>query len=296
MQGCSPLQEECQKPENQQTEVCKAINGYPTARCRPSRPAAARRSACPAITAPDPAAAGDRLGLDRLRSAGPDDGRADGRLRPRPGQPAGPGDGDPMITRRTKIQLLVFVLITLRRRELRRRPLRPARPALRRRHLHGGRALPGLRRHLRRRRGDLPRRAGRPGRRAGAHRGGRRRLPRHRERLRRHPGRHHGAGRQPLRGRRAVRRAPAAGRRRALPAATTPRSRWTDTRDPDRDHDAADQPVQHRRVGRQGRPAHVGHRARARRSPAPARTSAGSSTPATPSSRPPTRTSTSPPP
>ena len=44
------------------------------------------------------------------------------------------------------------------RRHLRRCPLRPARPAGLRRHLHRGRALPRLRRHLRRRRGDLPRR------------------------------------------------------------------------------------------------------------------------------------------
>ena len=34
-----------------------------------------------------------------------------------------------MITRRTKIQLLIFVLITLLGVTLRRRPLRPARPA-----------------------------------------------------------------------------------------------------------------------------------------------------------------------
>ena len=50
------------------------------------------------------------------------------------------------------------------RRQLRRGPLRPARPAVLRRHLHRRGPLRRLRRHLRRRRGDLPRRPRRPGR------------------------------------------------------------------------------------------------------------------------------------
>ena len=56
------------------------------------------------------------------------------------------------------------------RRQLRRGPLRPPRPAGLRHLLHGGRALPGLRRHLRRRRGLLPRRRRRPGQQAPADR------------------------------------------------------------------------------------------------------------------------------
>ena len=92
-------------------------------------------------------------------------------LRPGPGQPARPGDGD----RRDDHPPHQDPAARLRahhagRRQLRRRALRPARPAVRRRRLHRGRPLRRLRRHLRRRRGHLPRRPRRPGRQARAHR------------------------------------------------------------------------------------------------------------------------------
>ena len=63
--------------------------------------------------------------------------------------------------------------------------------------------------------------------------------------------------------------------------------------DPDRP--AAHRHLQHRVLGRPGGPAHDRVRGRARRSPGRARTCRPSSTPATPSSRPPTTTSMSPP-
>ena len=85
------------------------------------------------------------------------------RLRRRPGHPAAPGGGRQVITSRTKKQLLVFVFITLRRGSLRRRALRPPGPAVLRLLLPGQRELRPVRRHLHRRRGDLPRREGRPG-------------------------------------------------------------------------------------------------------------------------------------
>ena len=105
---CSSLQG---VPENR-NKVCKARPPVPTPTSR-RPPAVTAVVGLPgdALLVAWPAAAGP--GAARLRHAGRPCRRADGRLRPGPGQPAGPGDGDPMITRRTKIQLLVFVLITL---------------------------------------------------------------------------------------------------------------------------------------------------------------------------------------
>ena len=190
-----------------------------------------------------------------------------------------------MITRRTKIQLLDLRGDHAARRQLRRRPLRPARPARPRRQLHRGRALHRLRRHLRRRRGDLPRRRGRQGRAARAHRRRRRRPPRHRQRLRRHPGRHarrwsatgSAVGEQyvelqpktdagPYLERRLRDRQARTPARRSRPRSCSPTSRTPSSRSTRR---------------RCGRPSTRS----ARRSPAPARTCSGSSTPATPSSR-----------
>ena len=90
-----------------------------------------------------------------------------------------------MITRRTRLQLLVFVVITLlgvsyvgaRYARLDRVFFDDHYTVV----AHFAR----VRRHLRRRRGLLPRRPGRPGRQARAHRRRRRRLPRHRQLLRR---------------------------------------------------------------------------------------------------------------
>ena len=69
-----------------------------------------------------------------------------------------------MISRTTRIQLFVFAVITLARHLLRRREVRPARPAVHRRDLHRLGRPPGVRRHLRRRRGHLPRCVRGPGR------------------------------------------------------------------------------------------------------------------------------------
>ena len=117
-----------------------------------------------------------------------------------------------MITRRTKVQLMVFVADHAARRQLRRRPLRPARPAVRRRQLHRRGPPQGVRRHLRRRRGLLPRRrVGQVGKLELTDEGVDAYLDVENE-LRHDPGRHAGRGRQPVGGRRAVRRAAAAGR------------------------------------------------------------------------------------
>ncbi len=80
-----------------------------------------------------------------------------------------------MITARTKKQLIVFAIITLLGVVVRGRPLRPARPAVLRLGVHRRRALRAVRRHLHRRRGDLPRRRDRPGLEDEAHQQGRRR-------------------------------------------------------------------------------------------------------------------------
>ena len=124
-------------------------------RSRPVPVPAARRPAHRAGPRP-----GRHPDADRPRDRRSD--RADGRLRPGPRRPARAG-GAPMITRRTKIQLLVFVLITLlgvtyvgaRYARLDRVFFDDD--------LHRRRALRRLRRHLRRRRGHLPRRHGRRG-------------------------------------------------------------------------------------------------------------------------------------
>ena len=164
-------------------------------------PGGGRRTARPgrpALTSPDAGRSG-APDAATARSETMTLDRADGGLRPDPRRPARCRGWRPMITRRTKMQLLVFVHHHPGRGHLRRRPLRPARPAVLRRRLHRGRALRRVRRHLRRRRGHLPRRRDRPGREAGAHRRGRRRLPRHRQQVRRDP-----AGRRGLVGNRSA--------------------------------------------------------------------------------------------
>ena len=69
-----------------------------------------------------------------------------------------------MITRQTKLQLLVFLLISVVGLSLHRRPLRRPRPLLPRPGLRRVGRLRRLRRHLQGRRGHLPRRPGRQGR------------------------------------------------------------------------------------------------------------------------------------
>ena len=118
------------------------------------------------------------------------------------------------------------------RGHLRRRPLRPARQAVLRLHLHRRREVRPVRRHLHRGRGHLPRRRHRPGLQDGARRRRRRRAARHREQVRQDPEGQHRAGREQVGRRRAVRRAAAADRGRPLPrerledrAPSRPRSR-----------------------------------------------------------------------
>ena len=105
------LIEECQKVENQDKDLCKQLNlipGLPT----PSGGGGGGGLPIPEI--PGPAAAAHRVRPLPARRLGRTHLRlVDGRLRPRPRVPAGPRDGDRMITRRTKVQLMVFVLITL---------------------------------------------------------------------------------------------------------------------------------------------------------------------------------------
>ena len=108
--------EECRKERQQgQGRLPRAQPGCPTCRCPPRRPPARRPG--PAAQRPRPAGAAGRAGpagpAPRSGRRRTDVRTADGRLRPRPGEPARPRDGAAMITRRTKVQLLVFALITL---------------------------------------------------------------------------------------------------------------------------------------------------------------------------------------
>ena len=94
--------------------VCKVAQRHPgrrgADRARSRRPTA-RRARLPLA---DTSAPGRRRpALDADGPRGPDDGRAHGRLRPRPGQPARPGDGDRDDHPPHPLQLLVFVVITL---------------------------------------------------------------------------------------------------------------------------------------------------------------------------------------
>ena len=218
--------------------------------------------------------------------------------RPRPGHrhdaPPGGGRG-PMITSRTKKQLLVFVIITLRRRLLRGRPLRPAGPAVLRLLLHRERALRAVRRHLHRRRGHLPRRGHRAGLGHEADRRRRRRDAVRREQVRQDPDR--------LRSRWSATSRPSASstsscsRRRDGGPYLEGRARRSSTprhRDPGVDHRDPDQPRQHRRSRCRRPTCAPSSPSPVPRSRTPARASARSSTPRTPSSRPPTPTSTPP--
>ncbi len=216
-------------------------------------------------------------------------------LRPGPRQPARPRDGAAMITRRTKLQLLVFAIITLVGVTLRRRPLRPPRPGLHRRHLHRGRPLRRLRRRVRRGRGVLPRRPDRRGVRDGPHRRGRRHPPRHRQRAGPDPGRH--ASRWSATGPRWGSSTSSCSRR----STTGPSSRT----DSEIDVDRTRTPIQTdtlltnlsdtvRSVDERGPPDRH-HRVRCGLRRGGRRTSRRSSTPATRSSTPPTPTSRSPP-
>ena len=96
-----------------------------------------------------------------VRPARTDDASAVADVRPGAGRPPRARDGDdPVITRRTKVQLMIFALITLLGVTLRRGEVRPAQPPLLQHVVHRRRALQGLRRDVRRRPGLLPRRAG----------------------------------------------------------------------------------------------------------------------------------------
>ena len=116
------LREECAKQENEDKAVCKQlalIPGLPT-NDTPSVPITLPTSILTQITSliPDPAAAGGSGRPPRVRAARADHGAADAGLRPGPGQPARARDGPrpggrPMITQRTRVQLVVFALITL---------------------------------------------------------------------------------------------------------------------------------------------------------------------------------------
>ena len=171
-----------------------------------------------------------------------------------------------MITRRTKVQLLVFVVITLigvsyvgaRYARLDRLILDDTYTVVAHFADSGG-IFAG---------GEVTYRGVKVGQveRARADRRGRRRPPRDRQDYDDDPGRRDRPGRQPLRGRRAVRRAAAAERRRALPRGRL-RDRGREHPHPDPDPDAAHEPVRHRRVCRPGRAAHhrQGVRGRVRR-------------------------------
>ena len=168
---CSPtpqklaeLQEECAKKKNRDKDVCKQLNAVPGLPTAGGQWLRSTRSP-PACRSP---MAGARLVGLTVEPPGAHVGPTMGELMdvydPGPGLAARPGDGDPMIDASYQDPAAGLRDHHAGRRQLRRRPLRPARPAVLRRHLHGRRALHRVRRHLRRRRGDLPRRQDRPGR------------------------------------------------------------------------------------------------------------------------------------
>ena len=171
---CSPTREElarlitkCKKDKNSDNPVCQVLNALP------SLPTGG--TGVPTLTLPTTLLPTllPRTGVGAqaggVRAARTDPAAAVAALRPDPGQPARPRAGDePMILRRTKIQLLVFALITLLGVSFVGAKYAQLEPALLLHVVHRGRALPGLRRHVRRRHGLLPRRPRRPGRQAGA--------------------------------------------------------------------------------------------------------------------------------
>ena len=114
------LREECAKQENKDKAVCKQLAllpGLPTADSSLPVPLPSVTTLLPSLpTVPGLPRAPGRRGTPaaRLRQARPDDAAADGALRPRPRQPARARNGrGAVITRRTRVQLVVFVLITL---------------------------------------------------------------------------------------------------------------------------------------------------------------------------------------
>ena len=243
-----------------------------------------RRRSCPASSA-CAAGLGDQPATD-VGARGPTMGQLMERLRPGAGVAARPGDGGgAMITRRTKIQLLVFVLITLvgvsfvgaRYARLDRLVFDDSYTVVAHFPESGG-IFAG---------GEVTYRGvrGRPGRRARAHR--------RRASTSTSPSRRTTTRSPPTRW-----RSSATGPRSASSTSSCSRRPTTspfledDSRDRGREHphadrhrDPADQPLEHRRVGRQGGADDDGHRVgqglrRHRRGPR-----RGSSTPATPSSR-----------
>ena len=220
-ESLAELREECKKPKNRDKDVCKQLNDLPGG---PAADAAAGcRPACPPAC---PAWAVRGYGRDRAWSAqGPTMRQLIAALRPRPREPPRPRDGGPMITRRTKIQLMVFVLITLlgvsyvgaRYARLDRLVVDDSYTVVAHFPDSGG-IFAGA---------EVTYRgvAGRPGR-AGWSSPTRASTSTSTidNDLRRDPGRQDRGGRQPLGRRRAVRRDPAAGRRRAVPRPRTPRS------------------------------------------------------------------------
>ena len=193
-----------------------------------------------------------------------------------------------MITRRTKIQLIVFVDHHAGRGLLRRRPLRPARPALLddtytvvAHFAESGGTFAG---------GEVTYRGVGVGQRreAGADRRRRRRLPRHRERATTtsRPTPRALVGNRSAVGEQYVELQPQSDGGRTSPR--TPRSRRTTPATPIATDTLLTNLSNTVGVGRPAGAAHHGRRARRRPSPAPARTCRRSSTPAAPSSRPPT--------
>ena len=180
------LKQLCQEPANRNKTVCVA------AQHRPRRAAASRwppfRCAVGLPTAfgqhPRAASGWPQCHRDRgrRRPRRAHRGPAAGGLRPVAGQPAGPEvvglrarrmrmAGGPVITRRTRVQLIIFAIITLLGVPSWARAT-PTSTGLLRRQLHGDGALGRLRRHLRGWRGHLPRRQRRHRAQAGADRAG----------------------------------------------------------------------------------------------------------------------------
>ena len=101
------LREECQKPENRTKDVCKELNALPI----PGLPTLSPPSPLPSTlpTLPLPTTGLPTLGLAQgcrrgttSYARGPTGRRPHGALRRRPGRAPPAGDGDPMITRRTR--------------------------------------------------------------------------------------------------------------------------------------------------------------------------------------------------
>ena len=150
-------------PPDREVQEEEALTTTRSARRSNALPSLPTKGPLPSLSLPDRAAPVDprrrwraRRQPDGVRTARADHAAAVADVRPGAGRPARPGAGDePMITASYQGPARDLRADHDARRELRRREVRPAEPPRLLHVVHRGRALPGLRR-------DVRRRAGRP--------------------------------------------------------------------------------------------------------------------------------------